>query len=113
MSQFFNNETRRILVDHLINRGHDTKLHQLFNDNARFDRHLLCELANADIFGQLDVVNDSLSRLFKSMLIRLIARATTLSATCTTNARLSGLNSTERQIMTALLASSRRHIRAI
>ena len=113
MSEFFNNETRRILIYHLINRGHDAKLHQLFNNNARFDRHLLRKVANTDTFGQRDVVNDSLSGLFESVLIRLIARAPTLSTACSPNARLSGFNSTERQIMSALLTTPRRHIRAV
>ena len=72
MAKLFNDETRRILINHLVNRCHHTELHKLFNNNPGFNRHLLGKIAHTDIFRQLYIVNNLLGWLLKSMLILIV-----------------------------------------
>ena len=72
MTQLLHNETRCVLVNHLIDRRHHTELHKLFNNNPGFNRHLLGKIAHTDIFRQLYIVNNLLGWLLKSMLILIV-----------------------------------------
>ena len=95
MAKLFNDKTRRILVNHLIDRCHHTELHKLFDNNPGFNRHLLSEVAHADIFGQLYVVNNLLGWLLKSVLVLIITRASALTTASTAHSRLSRFDVTE------------------
>ena len=72
MPQFFHNQRRGILVEHLVDGRHDTQIHELFDDLARFDSHLLRQIAYGDVLGDIDVINDFFGWLLESMLIWLI-----------------------------------------
>ena len=80
MTEFLYHETRCVLINHLVNGCHDTELHQLFNHHTRFHRHLLRKITHANVFWQLDVVNNFLGRLLEGMLVRLIAATSPLTA---------------------------------
>ena len=58
MAEFFNHQRRRILIEHLIDRRHHAKVHQLFNHFTCFDRHLLGQIAHGDVLGNVHVIND-------------------------------------------------------
>ena len=69
MTQFFYDQRRGVLVEHLIDVSHHTQVHKLFDDFACFDRHLLCQVAYRDVLGDIDVVDDFFRWLLKGMLI--------------------------------------------
>ena len=85
MAKFLYHKTCCVLINHLVNGCHDTELHQLFNHHTRFHRHLLREITHANVFWQLDVVNNLLGRLLEGMLVRLIAATSPLTTACTSH----------------------------
>ena len=95
MAKLFNDKTRRILINHLVDGCHHTELHKLFDDHTGFNRHLLSEVAHTDIFGQLYVVNNLLGWLLKSVLILIVTRASALTTASTAHSRLSRFDVTK------------------
>ena len=68
VAQLFHHQDRGILVDHLIDGGHHTQLHQLLDHFTGLDGHLLRQDANGNHVGQLYFVHFSLGGHFKSVL---------------------------------------------
>jgi hypothetical protein len=45
----------RIVVNHLIDRGHDPVGHQFLDDINRADTHLFCQIADVNAYGNFDL----------------------------------------------------------
>ena len=69
MAHLFDHQGSGILINHLINRGHHTQLHQLFNDFTCLDRHLLSKCADRNKIRHFNFIRDFLGRHFKTVLI--------------------------------------------
>ena len=67
MTQFFNDQGCRVLVNHLVDGGHYPHLHQFLDQLGRFHGHALGKFVNRDRFRYHDIMNNGRNRLFKAM----------------------------------------------
>ena len=68
VAHLLDDEHRRVLIEHLVDRDHHAHLHQGLDDLIRLDRHALRELADRDRGADLDVANDGRRRLLEAVL---------------------------------------------
>ena len=105
VTEFFYNQRRGVLVEHLINVGHYAQIHQLLDHLAGFDGHLLRQVPYRDVLRDIDVVDDFLSRLLEAMLIRFVRQLLPASTTAPSDACFYRLQIAERKIVSSLLTS--------
>ena len=105
MAEFFHHQRRRILIEHLIDRGHHAKVHQLFNHFTCFDRHLLGQIADGDVLGNAHVINNFFGGLLKGMLVGLIGELFAPASTTAGNTRLCRFKVINRKVVATLLTS--------
>ena len=113
MAEFFNHQRRRILIEHLIDRGHHAKVHQLFNHFTCFDRHLLGQIADGDVLGNAHVINNFFGGLLKGMLVGLIGELFAPASTTTRNTRLCRFKVINRKVVATLLTARARDTTAL
>ena len=88
VSELLDYQSRRVLVQHLVNVGHDPQIHQFFNHLTRFDSHLLGQIADRYVFRDIDVVDNFFSGLLKGMLVRLAGELLSSASTAARDTRL-------------------------
>ena len=109
MPQFLHHQNGRILIEHLINRRHDTQIHQLLDHRSSLNRHLLRQVTDRNIFRNVDVVDNFFCGLLKPVLVRLVMQFFLTTATSAGNACLCGFQICNREVMSPLLAARARH----
>ena len=113
MAELFHHQRCRILIEHLVDRGHDTEVHQLFNDFTRFDRHLLGQITDGDVLGNTHVINDFFGGLLKGMLVRFIGELLAPASTTTRNTRLCRFKIIDGKVVATLLTARARDTTAL
>ncbi len=68
VTKLLDHEHRGVLVDRLVDGGHDAHVHQNLDDLGRLDRHLLRKLRDGDGLADTDFAHDGCRRHFKAML---------------------------------------------
>jgi hypothetical protein len=58
VAQFFDDQKRGVLVDHLVDRGHHTHFHQAFDHLTSLDSHALRQIADRDVFRHRDFADN-------------------------------------------------------
>ena len=94
MTQLLNDEGRCVLINHLVDRGHNTQPHQFFNDHASLHSHLLRELSHRNVVGDINVVNNLFCRLGKPVFSVFFVTFFTSPTAATPCTALSGFNVT-------------------
>ena len=68
MAHLLDDERRRVLIEHLIDRDHHAHLHEGLDHLVGLDGHALRELADRDRGPDLDVANNGRRRLLEPVL---------------------------------------------
>ena len=108
VSELLDYQSRRVLVQHLVNVGHDPQIHQFFNHLTRFDSHLLGQIADRDVFRDIDVVDNFFSGLLKRVLVRLIGELLPTAPAATRHTRLDRFKIIHGKVVTTLLSARTR-----
>ena len=105
VSELLDYQSRRVLIEHLVNVGHHSQIHQFFNHLTRFDSHLLGQIADRDVFRDIDVVDNFFSGLLKRVLVRLIGELLPTAPAATRHTRLYRFKIIHGKVVTTLLAA--------
>ena len=68
MAHLFNNQHCRVLIQHLVDGGHNPHSHHGLDHFSRFDSHAISQLGNRYGFRHVYIANNRLGRLGKTML---------------------------------------------
>ena len=97
----------------MVDRRHNTEIHQFFDNLSRLDGHLLSQITYCDVLGDIDVINNFFGWLLKGMLVRLIRQLLASASPSSGHTCLGRRQVINGQVMPSLLASRTRHSTAL